>query len=374
MKKIAIAATALALVASSLSVAPAIAAGVPAAKATVSTPCTKVNEVAKGRGADGSDLKCLVAKVGGYAGSKVWSYPTTPVVSALEFTIPASAGGGFDSFGRAAGAALKAEGLLASEPTFNYVPGAGNNPGLIYFLNNYRAKAGKIMVTGFAQFGGVYTTKSKSKVADTEGVARLMAEYEVFVVKADSPYKTMQDLVADIKSKPKSVVIAGGTAGGVDTYTVASVYDAVGAGAKNMNYVGFSGGGKVSAALLSDAKYSFGVSGWGEFQSFVESGKMRVLGISSPKRIAGISAPTFTEAGVKVVTQNWRGLVLPPNTSAKGYALVLRALDTMRASKSWKQSMTDNKWQDNYIYGNQFKEFIKIEQNRISNLFAELGL
>lgn len=125
---------------------------------------------------------------------------------------------------------------------------------------------------------------------------------------------------------------------------------------------------------FSDAKYSFGVSGWGEFQSFVESGKMRVLGISSPKRIAGISAPTFTESGVKVVTQNWRGLVLPPNTSAKGYALVLRALDTMRASKSWKKSMTDNKWQDNYIYGNQFKEFIKIEQNRISNLFAELGL
>ncbi|MES6452340.1 efflux RND transporter permease subunit, partial [Cutibacterium acnes] len=73
--------------------------------------------------------------------------------------------------------------------------------------------------------------------------------------------------------------------------TMAALFaGAVGADAKKVNYIPFSGGGESLAAILG-AKVTAGISGLSEYESQIKSGKLRALGITSEKRLPGIDIP-----------------------------------------------------------------------------------
>lgn len=374
MKKFAIAATALALIASSLSMAPAQAAGVAAGKAMVGDACVKKGAVAPNRGADKSDLVCRIATVGSLKGQLTWNYAKDPILRNLDILITADPGGGFDGFGRTVGKALRAEGLIAAEPTFRNISGGSQTKGLGSFLANDTGAAGKALVVGWATIGGVHTTKSTLRTSETVAAARLQGEYQVIVVKKGSKYANLKALVADIKKDPKSIAFAGGSLGTIDHLTIASVYKALNIPVTSMNYNPQSGGGKTAAAILSDAKYSAAIAGYDEFASHIAAGTLVPLAISAPTAVPAIAAPTMKSQGVNVTSVNWRGIVLPKGTGQDGRELVIRALDVLRASKSWKTAMTENRWIESYQYGDAFSKFILGQEKAIPELFASVGL
>jgi putative tricarboxylic transport membrane protein len=374
VKKLAIAATAVALIASAVTATPASAAAVKASNATVSTPCAKVNEVAKARGIDGSDLKCLVAKVGGYKGQKVWSYTTYPTIKSLDMVLGAALGSGYHGFGVEIAKALKAEGLVESEPTFTPIVGGSGSAALAKFISTEEGAAGKSMVIGAAMIGGVQANKAPVKVSMTLPLVRMMAEWNVVVVKADSKYTDLKSLVADIKANPKAVAIGGGSLGSADHLTVARIADAIDVDLTKMNYIPYSGGSQVTAAVLNGSTVAAGVSGWAEFKESVNAGKMRVLGVSAPSAVAAIPAKTFTEQGVKAVTQNWRGIALADGTTPAGYAKMLRVMDVLHASKTWKNSLKTMVWTDNFAHSVDFKLFVKEQETYLKGLYGKLGL
>lgn len=374
MKKISIAAVALALVASTISAVPANAVAVSAANASTGAECAVKNAVAKGKGVSGTNLICRVATIGGYKGMLVWSYATDPILENLDILMTAGTGGGFDTTGRKLGAALKAEGLIAGEPTFRNIAGASQTTGLTSFINNDAGQAGKAIIVGWATVGGVHTAKSTIKTSDAVAAARIMGEYQVVVVKKASKYKTLADLVADLKVKKKKLAIAGGSLGTIDHLTTADIFKNIGLKTKDMNYVPYSGGGQTATAVLSDAKIAAGIAGYGEFASHVEAGTMRILGITSPQRIPGIAAKTLTEQGVKVTSVNWRGISLPKSTSEAGRLKVMQALDTVFASLTWKKTMLENSWIPSYQFGNTFGTFIKGQEKSIPAALKGFGL
>ena len=73
------------------------------------------------------------------------------------------------------------------------------------------------------------------------------------MVRADSKYTTLKQLVDDVKANPTSVKWGGGSAGGTDQILVGLLAKAAGADAKTVakQYVAYSGGGEAKAALLS---------------------------------------------------------------------------------------------------------------------------
>ncbi|MCR2692923.1 tripartite tricarboxylate transporter substrate-binding protein, partial [Salmonella enterica] len=79
-------------------------------------------------------------------------------------------------------------------------------------------------------------------------------------------------------------------------------------------YIAYSGGGEALAAILG-SQVSAGISGYGEFESQVKSGTLRLLAVSSAERIEGIDAPTLKESGLDVVVENWRMLAAAPGIS-----------------------------------------------------------
>ena len=372
MKKLSLVAVAVAVVASTVSIAPAQAANVSASKATVLAPCQTLNQVAKKRGADGSDLRCLKATVGSMKGKQVWSYAKLPVLSSLEMVVPGSTTSGFGGFGQQIVASLKAEGLVKTEPVLTYKPGTGNVVGLTYMIKDLAGKAGKIGVTGFAQVGGTATVANyRYRVTDATPIARMYREFSGIAVKADSKYMTLQDLVADIKKDAAAVKVVGANKGGIDHFLANKFYQEIGASIADLNYT-VNNGGQI-AALISDAGYSFAISSYGDLLDNEKAGKIRILAVTSGTKLPGTTTKTMKEQGVNLVLENWRGLILPPNTSPAGRALVIRALDIVNASASYKEYLAASKAYSFFLPAPAFTTWLNSEQNRITNLWDDVN-
>ena len=374
MKKIVIAASAFALIASGITVAPANAAAVSASRATVGAECAVAGTKAKAKGADGSDLVCRVATIGTAKGVRQWLYAEDPILAELDMLVTAGAGGGFDGLGVEVNRALKLEGLITGEPTKRNVTGGGQTVGLNSFYNNDTGKPNKAAIVGWASVGSVHINKGQVKVSQFVPAVSLTRDFNAIVVRKDSKYKSLSDLVADMKKKTGDrLAIAGGSLGTFDHYLIASIYTDLGV-PKRMNYVAYSGGGGVSAGILSDATFAAAISGYDEFAPHIKAGTLRVLGISVDKRVPGVDAKTFKEQGVNVVGSNWRGIILPASTSKENRDKFIRAISVMRASTTWKEVLTRRNYIDFYQTGDRFNSFVRGQERAITSAFQKLGL
>ncbi len=310
------------------------------------------------------------------AGLLVASVALLPV-SAMAFDnltviAPAKPGGGWDQTARSMQEVLQSAGI-AKAVTVENVAGAGGTVGLAQFADKNKGDGNALLVNGLVMVGAVLTNKSPVSLADTTPIARLTGEYEVIVVPANSPFKSMADLVAALKADPGKVAIGGGSAGGTDHILAGLVVQAAGADAKAMNYVPFSGGGEALAAILG-GHVAAGISGYGEWEGQIKSGELRALGISSGAKVDGIDISTLKEQGVDVELANWRSVVAAPGISDDQKKALLAAVDSMHASDAWKKVLTDKKWIDLYMAGDDFASFLKAEDERVTGVLKTIGL
>ena len=373
MKKFTIAATALAVAASTIGFAPAAsAAPVAASAASYGAQCATVGATAAGKGADGSALKCMKATQGTFKGKTIWNYPTWPTLKAAEIIIPNSLASGFGGFGKAVADAMKAEGLLKTEAVLTPNRQASYNLTLDYINKTLAGKAGKLGVTGFAQAAGAFNPKSATMVSSGVPAARMMADYLAVAVKADSKYTTIKQVLKDLENEPKKMTIVGGNVGGVDNYAVTSIFQNQSIDVADMNYVPTKN--TVAADLLSDAKYAFGVSSYADFAPYVKAGTLRILAVTSPVKLPGTTAPTLKASGVNVVVENWRGIMLPPKTPATAQKLVIRALDVVAKSNSFKTYLTSQSAFVSYLPGAQWTAFLKKTEADLAKLLKKAGI
>jgi putative tricarboxylic transport membrane protein len=221
--------------------------------------------------------------------------------------------------------------------------------------------------------GGILTNKTPVSLEQVTPLARLTIEYNAIAVAPSSPFKTVKDFTDALKADPGKVSVGGGSAGGVDHITLALVGKAVGAPADKLNYVAYAGGGEMIAAVAG-GKLAAAISGASEFKQYVDTGRLRLLAVSSEKRLDGVNAPTLKESGVNVVIGNWRGLVGPPGMSPAGRANMVGMLDKMSKSKAWQDTLKKQGWDDAYLSGDAFAGFLKEENVRIAAVLKDVGL
>src|SRR6201982_3489393 len=225
----------------------------------------------------------------------------------LKLMAPAAPGGGWDQTAGAMQQALVAAKIARSVQVTN-VAGAGGSVGIAQFVNGAKGDGNQMMGNGFVMGGGLAMTKSPVTLDQVTPIARLTEETQVIVVPANSPIKTAQDLATALKADIAKVTFAGGSAGGVDHVMAALFAGAVGADAKKVNQIPFSGGGESLAAILG-GKVTAGISGVSEYDGQIKSGKLRALGVTSEKRVPGVDIPTLKEQGIDLVLTNWRSVV-----------------------------------------------------------------
>jgi putative tricarboxylic transport membrane protein len=296
-------------------------------------------------------------------------YPNGPIT----VIAPANPGGGWDQTARQLQQVLRDTGLLGVPVEVVNRGGAGGTIGLADLVSRHRGNPQTLMVFGQVMLGAVRTNNSPVSVADTVPIARLLNEYEMVAVPADSPFDTLDALIEVFRAAPESISWAGGSAGGIDHMLVGLLALAAGVDPARVNYVAHAGGGEAAVAVIG-GHVSAGVSGVGEWKGFVDTGRMRPLAISAAERLSDSETPTFREYGLDVVLANWRGVLAPPDTDSMTRAWLADALDAMRDSPAWQQILTDNEWEDSFLSGAPLDEFLADERATADQVLRSVGL
>ncbi|MET9512976.1 tripartite tricarboxylate transporter substrate-binding protein [Streptomyces flavidovirens] len=293
-------------------------------------------------------------------------------IPGLRFMVPNTPGGGYDITARTAAKNAEDAGLTHNIEVFN-LPGAGGTVGLTRLVGEHGN--GKLaMSMGLGVVGAVHTNKSPKTLGDTTPIARLTEEQDIVVVAKDSPYKTIDDLLAAWKKDPAKLPVGGGSSpGGPDHLAPMLMAKAAGIEPKTVNYIPFDGGGELLASILGN-KVAFGVSGVGEYLDQIKSGELRLLAVTGPKRVKGLDAPTLREAGLDTDFTNWRGIVAPPGLTDAERDKLVTLVEKLHDSPEWQESMKKNGWDDAFLTGEKFGDFLDEQDKSVDSVLKELGL
>ena len=274
----------------------------------------------------------------------------------LKMMIPANPGGGWDTTGRALGKALQDSGV-ADTVTFENKGGAAGALGLAQFVNSAKGDGNSLMVMGAVMLGGIITGKPPVNLSQATPIARLTSEYNVFVLPANSPYKSMAEVIAQLKKDPGSVKWGGGSRGSTEHIAAAMIAREVGVDPSKINYVAFRGGGEATAAILG-GNVTLGGSGYSEFAEYITSGKMKPIAVTSDTRLKGVAIPTLKEQGINVVLGNWRGVYGGPGITAEQRKALTDMVVKASKSKSWLEASEKNNWTAAVLTGPAFDKFV----------------
>ena len=306
------------------------------------------------------------ASPGGSSGEQ-----TAQSLGRIEIIAPAAPGSGWDQTARAVQEALQAEDLVDSAQVTN-VPGASGTVALAQIAPQ-KGKKDTLVASGLAMMSGIITNGTEVSLDDLTPIARLLGDSEMIVVPKDSEYDTLDELFAAIKQDPKSIAVAGGSAGSADQIFIGLLAEDYGIDPSAINYVPFSGGGEATTALLG-GKVQAGVAGVGEFAEQVAAGNLKGLVVSSPEPLEGVDVPTIGDAGhPDIEFANWRSIMAPPGISEEEKDAYITALTAMSESQAWKDTLAKNAWMDLFLAGDDFDAWLDEENTRVEGVLQSLG-
>lgn len=317
------------------------------------------------------DISRRFAAAATLAALAVTASPALAQLKSVEIMAPANPGGGYDQHARAMQQVMQELNLATGVQVVN-VPGAGGTIGLSQFVTGKKRGNG-LMITGLGMIGATLINKSPVSLEQVTPLARLTGEYQPIIVSAESPLKTMDDLVAKFKADPGSVSWGGFAVGSPDHILYALIVKAVGGDVGKMNYIAAGAGGEMLAAVMG-GHITVVTGGYNEFAAQLKEGKLRALAISSPERLPGIDVPTLKEQGVDVELVNWRAVVASGDIKQADLKTLDGAMGKMVASPQWKAIAAERGWVDSYLPAKDFAGFLQDEQTRIKSVLDELGL
>ncbi len=292
----------------------------------------------------------------------------------VSVMLPANPGGGWDSTGRQAFQAMNQAGIYTGTVNFTNKGGAGGTIGLSDYQRSQKGKPDALAVFGAITVGAITLNRSPVDLSKFRPVARLTAEYLVLAVKADSPYKTLGDFVAALKSNPGASTVGGGSAGGVDHIALALLAQSAGVPVPSLNYIPQAGGADTVIGIVNGTLKA-GISGISEFQKFAQEGRIRILGVTTAERMKSLKdVPTFKEAGYDVEIANWRGILGSIDMPEANHKEWVERFTKLDASPEWQAVLEKQGWDSYFLPGDAFGAFIQSESSRINKILKDAGL
>jgi putative tricarboxylic transport membrane protein len=297
-----------------------------------------------------------------------------------ECIVPSKPGGGFDLTCKLVQKGLqdnRAKSAADAALRINYLPGGIGAVAWSSVTTQRRAEpdtliafsGGSLLNLALGKFG-------KASAADVRWVAAIGADYGMIAVRADSPYKTLNDLVDALKRDPAKISIgAGGTIGSQDWLKVALIAKQGKVDPKTLRFVAFEGGGESFTALL--AGHVQAVSGdASEASLHATTDKIRVLAVLSDARLPGplANVPTAREQGFDVTWLLIRGVYMGPQVSDADYRRWVAAFDRMMAAKSFDQWRAAHGLYPFAMTGAALTEYVKNTVENYGKQAREFGL
>ena len=199
-------------------------------------------------------------------------------------------------------------------------------------------------------------------INDFEPIIRFIIERVGFYVKADSPWKSMKDFVADAKQNPDKYSYAHAGVGGIHHATMLAVEKRAGI---RLTAVPHKGGAE-NLAALAGGHVSMAIASPNEAYALVQSGRVRPLANASAKRAPNEpDTPTLREMGIDVYIENQKGFVFPKGTPAPIVQKLHDSLRTVFDDPQFKANAEKLNLELAYLNGEDFRKALKSMYDQI---------
>ncbi|HOX31688.1 MAG TPA: tripartite tricarboxylate transporter substrate-binding protein [Spirochaetales bacterium] len=293
----------------------------------------------------------------------------------IELVAPANPGGGWDMLCRVVQKSLVDEKLVEKNVIVVNKPGGGGSVGWTY-LKGKKGQGEYLAATSTLLMLNQLLGSSELTYKDFTPIAALQSEWISITVQADSPYKSINDLMTAIKADPSAVPIGvGPTLGNNDHLLILRLAKSYGIDPAKLKFIVYPGaGGEIVPALLG-GHIKCTTIGLAEVLEQHKAGKMRVLGVSSPAPLAFLpGVKTFKEQGLDVVFPHWRGIIAAPGLKPEQVAYWDGVFGKMVQTKTWKEQIEKLGWSDFYQNAAAHSKFLAEQTGIFDDLLTSVGL
>jgi putative tricarboxylic transport membrane protein len=290
----------------------------------------------------------------------------------IEAVVHTGPGGGNDALARAVAVMLQRERLLPVRMRVVNKPGGNGNVAIAYLAG----KRGDPNTIGFFTSNMLvnYLVSAEAKVTirDLTPIARLVLEPTVVVVKADAPYKTLEDFIEAARKSPGERKQSGGAGPSRDNVVRQLLQQSTGA---RWAFISFPGGGERIAALLG-GHVDLMIIEPEEVTEHIRAGKLRLLAQVSDERLPGFpDVPTLEEAGFHIpVMPQVRGVVAPPGIPKENLEYWQGVFRKLTRTAAWEKYVADNQFEDGYQQGAELATFMDDFTERMRDVLKRAGV
>ena len=203
-----------------------------------------------------------------------------------------------------------------------------------------------------------------------EGVAQVLVESPVVAVRSESKWKTLADLLADAKSRPKQITVANSGVGSHTHISSVALFKAAGVEVIDVPF----GAAQVVPSLLGsqvDAVVQLPAA----LSSYVKSGQIRLLAALTANRDPAFpDVPTARERGLDVSLEAWRGIAVPKGTPKSVIATLEAAIEKTVASPAFRQASERLAARPAFKSATEFNQVIAKEDAELARLMQIIGL
>jgi len=203
-----------------------------------------------------------------------------------------------------------------------------------------------------------------------DAVARALSESVVVAVRTDAPWRTLKDLVADAKAKPKTISVGHS---GVGSHTHISLAALVGAAGVDVNEVPFAAaqvvpsvlGGHVNAVVQFPAALA----------APMKQGQIRLLvALTQNRDPAWPEVPTARELGFDVALDAWRGIAVPRGTPRQVISALEGSIRSTVTSPEFVKAAENVGVRPAFLPADEFSALVAKEDSELSRLMQTIGL
>jgi tripartite-type tricarboxylate transporter receptor subunit TctC len=288
----------------------------------------------------------------------------------ITMIVPWAAGGGTDALGRTLAKNAK-QYIGVNVPVVNR-PGGTGVAGM-QAVAQAKPDGYTIGLVTFHLSSYRLTGVSTLSYEDFEPIMLLNRSPTGFLVKADSPFKDLKDLVEYAKANPGVVTVATSGAGAVPHLSAALLAKQLGL---KFTFVPFDGGAPARTAVLGGHVTLLAVNSEEALQ-FYKTKQLRFLALNSKERHTSFpDVPTVAEAGypLEVLLLDWRGLAAPKGTPPEVLATLRTGFKKMAEDPEYKRLMDEMALPRADAEGEQFRAFLKEIEQALEPALAETGL
>lgn len=306
-----------------------------------------------------------VAGCGGSGGGGQADFPS----DTIEMIIPYDAGGSTDVSVRTL--ASQAEDTCGTNVIASNQTGSAGAVGFTATANakpdGYTVGATATELAYLYQFG---ITEVRPK--DFKGIMRYALNPHVYYVPADSPYKTIDDVISAAEDG-KTINVA--TSGTGSVYHLAFAGMALEAGVPDQFVnVPFDGGAPAVQAAVA-GEVDMNVSVYQEAASQVESGRLRPLAVAAEERVKAIpEVPTLKEKGIDWTSASHLGLAVTAETPDDVVKTLGDCYKEAFDSKKFQQAMKEQDLALSYLPPKEFDKYLQQLSDQYGKVIEEVGI